>query len=167
MSICGPLAAEMQQEAKTTRRILERVPEGSFAWKPHEKSMSLGRLAAHVAELPELIIPALKQDELDFASGDFKPFEPKSNAELLERFDRNISAAVEALQQQPDERMGDQWRLRSGDHVLFEMPRALVVRFVGLNHVIHHRGQLSVYLRLLDVPVPSIYGPSADEAPGR
>ena len=167
MSICGPLAAEMQQEAKTTRRILERVPEGSFAWKPHEKSMSLGRLAAHVAELPELIIPALKQDELDFGSGDFKPFEPKSNAELLEKFDRNISAAVEALQQQPDERMGDKWRLRSGDHVLFEMPRALVVRFVGLNHVIHHRGQLSVYLRLLDVPVPSIYGPSADEAPGR
>ena len=92
MSICGPLAAEMQQEAKTTRRLLERVPEGSFAWKPHEKSMSLGRLAAHVAELPELIIPALKRDELDFASGDFKPFEPKSNAELLEKFDRNIAA---------------------------------------------------------------------------
>jgi len=164
MSICGPLAAEMQQEAKTTRRLLERVPEGSFGWKPHERSMSLGRLAAHVAELPELIIPALRQDELDFGSGDFKPFEPQTNAELLEKFDRNISAAVEALQQQPDERMGDNWKLRSGDHVLFEMPRALVVRFVGLNHVIHHRGQLSVYLRLLDVPLPSIYGPSADES---
>ena len=164
MSICGPLAAEMQQEAKTTRRILERVPEESFAWKPHEKSMSLGRLAAHVAELPELVIPALKQDEFDFGSGDFKPFVPETNAELLERFDRNISAALEALQQQPDERMGDNWKLRSGDHVLFEMPRALVVRFVGLNHVVHHRGQLSVYLRLLDVPLPSIYGPSADEA---
>jgi uncharacterized damage-inducible protein DinB len=166
MSICGPLAAELQQEAKTTRRILERVPEASFGWKPHERSMSLGRLAAHVAELPELILPALKQDELDFASGDFKPFVPQTTAELLEKFDRNISAAVEALQQQPDERMGDNWKLRSGEHVLFEMPRALVVRFVGLNHVIHHRGQLSVYLRLLDVPVPSIYGPSADEAPG-
>lgn len=164
MSICGPLAAELQQEAKTTRRILERVPEASFGWKPHEKSMTLGRLAAHVAELPELILPALGQDELDFASGDFKPFVPQTTAELLEKFDRNIAAAAEALQQQPDERMGEKWRLRSGDHVLFEMPREMVVRFVGLNHVIHHRGQLSVYLRLLDVPLPSIYGPSADEA---
>ena len=167
MSMCETLAAEFQQEARTTRRLLERVPEESFGWKPHEKSMSLGRLAAHVAELPELVIPALTRDELDFAAGDFKPFEPQSTAELLEKFDRNIAAAVEALQQQPDERMGDQWRLRSGDHVLFEMPRAMVVRFVGLNHVVHHRGQLSVYLRLLDVPLPSIYGPSADEAPGR
>ncbi len=166
MSICAPLAAEMQQEAKTTRRILERVPEESFGWKPHEKSMSLGRLAAHVAELPELILPALAQDEFDFASGQFKPFEPKTTAELLEKFDRNISAAAEALQRQPDDKMGEGWRLRSGDHVLFEMPRAAVVRFVGLNHVVHHRGQLSVYLRLLDVPLPSIYGPSADEAPG-
>ncbi|HEX8147378.1 MAG TPA: DinB family protein [Pyrinomonadaceae bacterium] len=165
MSICGPLAAELQQEARTTRRILERVPEESFGWKPHAKSMSLGRLAAHVAELPELLIPALTQDEFDFGSGDFKPFEPKTTAELLEKFDRNIAAAAETLRRQPDERMGDNWKLRSGDHVLFEMPRAMVVRFVGLNHVIHHRGQLSVYLRLLDVPLPSIYGPSADEAP--
>lgn len=163
MSLCETLAAELQQEAKTTRRLLERVPEESFDWKPHAKSMSLGRLATHVAELPELIIPALTQDEFDFASGDFKPSEPKTTAELLEKFDRNISAAAAALQKQPDEKMGEKWKLRSGDHVLFEMPRALVVRFVGLNHVVHHRGQLSVYLRLLDVPLPSIYGPSADE----
>jgi uncharacterized damage-inducible protein DinB len=164
MSMCEALAAEMRQEAKTTRRLLERVPEESFGWKPHEKSMSLGRLAAHVAELPELIAPALLQPEFDFGSGDFKPFTPTSTAELLEKFDRNIEAAAGLLEKQPDERMGEPWRLRSGDHVLFEMPRALVVRFVGLNHVIHHRGQLSVYLRLLDVPLPSIYGPSADEA---
>ena len=163
MSICAPLAAEMRQEAKTTRRLLERVPEESFGWRPHEKSMTLGRLAAHVAELPELIIPALKQSELDFASGQFKPFEPRSTAELLEKFDRNIEAAAGLLEKQPDERMGERWRLRSGDHALFEMPRVMVVRFVGLNHVVHHRGQLSVYLRLLDVPLPSIYGPSADE----
>lgn len=163
MSICAPLAAEMRQEAKTTRRLLERVPEASFDWKPHEKSMTLGRLAAHVAELPELIIPALTQDELDFASGDFKPFNPTSAAELLEKFDRNVEAAASLLEKQPDASMGDKWRLRSGDRVLFEMPRAAVVRFVGLNHVVHHRGQLSVYLRLLDVPLPSIYGPSADE----
>ncbi|HEX6185680.1 MAG TPA: DinB family protein [Pyrinomonadaceae bacterium] len=163
MSLCETLAAEMRQEAKTTRRLLERVPEESFGWKPHEKSMTLGRLAAHVAELPELIIPALTQPELDFASGDFKPFNPESTAGLLEKFDRNIEAAASMLEKQPDDRMGEPWKLRSGDHVLFEMPRALVVRFVGLNHVIHHRGQLSVYLRMLDVPLPSIYGPSADE----
>jgi len=164
MSLCESLAAEMRQEAKTTRRLLERVPEASFGWKPHEKSMTLGRLAAHVAELPELVIPALTQPELDFASGQFKPFNPTSTAELLEKFDRNIEAAAGLLEKQPDDNMGENWKLRSGDHVLFEMPRALVVRFVGLNHVVHHRGQLSVYLRLLDVPLPSIYGPSADEA---
>jgi uncharacterized damage-inducible protein DinB len=164
MSLCASLAAEMRQEAKTTRRLLERVPETSFGWKPHEKSMTLGRLAAHVAELPELVIPALTQPELDFASGAFKPFAPTSTAELLEKFDRNIDAAAGLLEKQPDDRMGEPWKLRSGDHVLFEMPRAMVVRFVGLNHVVHHRGQLSVYLRLLDVPLPSIYGPSADEA---
>ena len=163
MSLCKALAAEMRQEAKTTRRLLERVPEESFDWKPHEKSMTLGRLAAHVAELPELVIPALTQPEFDFGSGDFKPFSPTSTAELLEKFDRNIEAAAGMLEKQPDERMGEPWKLRSGDHVLFEMPRALVVRFVGLNHVVHHRGQLSVYLRLLDVPLPSISGPSADE----
>jgi uncharacterized damage-inducible protein DinB len=164
MSICETLAAELRHEAKTTRRLLERVPEGSFDWKPHEKSMSLGRLAAHVAELPELIVPALTRDELDFGSGDFKPFNPTSTAGLLEKFDRSINTAAELLEKQPDDRMGEKWRLRSGDHVIFEMPRAAVVRFVGLNHVVHHRGQLSVYLRLLDVPLPSIYGPSADEA---
>jgi uncharacterized damage-inducible protein DinB len=164
MRLCEALAAELRQEAKTTRRLLERVPEESFGWKPHEKSMTLGRLAAHVAELPELIIPALTQPELDFASGAFKPFNPESTAALLEKFDRNIEAAAGLLEKQADEQMGEKWKLRSGDHVLFEMPRAAVVRFVGLNHVVHHRGQLSVYLRMLDVPLPSIYGPSADEA---
>lgn len=166
MSICAPLAAEMRQEAKTTRRLLERVPEGSFGWRPHDKSMTLGRLAAHVAELPELIIPALTTPELDFASGAFKPFEPATTAGLVEKFDRSIEAAAGLLDKQPDEGMGEPWRLRNGDQVLFEMPRAMVVRFVGLNHVIHHRGQLSVYLRLLDVPLPSIYGPTADEGWG-
>ncbi|HJQ35229.1 MAG TPA: DinB family protein [Pyrinomonadaceae bacterium] len=165
MSICESLAAELRQEAKTTRRILERVPEGSFDWKPHEKSMSLGRLAGHVAELPSLIAPALTQDELNFASGAYKPFVPTSTAELLERFDQTVNAAVELLDGQTDERMSEQWRLGSGDQTFFTGPRVAAVRVLALNHVVHHRGQLSVYLRLLDVPVPSIYGPSADEMP--
>ena len=164
MRMCEALAAELQQEAKTTRRLLERVPEGSFGWKPHEKSMTLGQLAGHVAQLPTLIIPALTDDGFDFAVAGWKPFSPQSTAELVEQFDANISATAEALNSQPDESMGQTWKLKSGDHVLFEMPRAMVVRFVGLNHVVHHRGQLSVYLRLLDVPLPSIYGPTADES---
>jgi uncharacterized damage-inducible protein DinB len=165
MSLCEPLAAELQHEAATTRRLLERVPEDKFAWKPHEKSMPLGRLAGHIAELPSLIAPALTQDELDFAAGNYQPFNPSSVAELLEKFDRNVAAAAELLQQQSDERMNEKWRLRSGDTVIFELPRAGVVRTMALNHIVHHRGQLSVYLRLLDVPLPSIYGPSADEGP--
>ncbi|HWW74364.1 MAG TPA: DinB family protein [Pyrinomonadaceae bacterium] len=165
MSICESLAAELRQEAKTTRRILERVPEGSFDWKPHEKSMTLGRLAGHVAELPSLVAPALTQDELNFASGAYKPFAPTSTAELLEKFDSTVNAAVELLSGQTDERMNDQWRLASGDQTLFTGPRVVALRALALNHVVHHRGQLSVYLRLLNVPVPSIYGPSADEMP--
>ena len=164
MSIGEHLAAELEQEAKTTRRLLERVPEASFGWKPHEKSMTLGQLAGHVAQLPTLIVPALTEEEFDFAVAGWKPFSPQSTAELVEQFDANISAAAETLKSQPDESMGQTWKLKSGEHVLFEMPRAMVVRFVGLNHVVHHRGQLSVYLRLLDVPLPSIYGPSADES---
>ena len=166
MSVCESLAAELQQEAKTTRRILERVPEGSFDWKPHDKSMSLGRLAGHVAELPSLIVPALTQDELNFAAGSFQPFIPSSTAELLEKFDDNIKGAIELLNGQTDARLDESWRLRSGEQTFFKGPRASAVRVLALNHVVHHRGQLSVYLRLLDVAVPSIYGPSADEAPG-
>jgi uncharacterized damage-inducible protein DinB len=166
MSLCESLAAELQQEAKTTRRILERVPEGSLGWKPHDRSMSLGRLAGHVAELPSLIVPALTQDELNFAAGSFQPFVPTSTAELLEKFDRNIAVAVEHLGGQEDEKLNEAWRLGSGEQTFFKGPRAAAVRLLALNHVVHHRGQLSVYLRLLDVAVPSIYGPSADEAPG-
>ncbi len=166
MSLCEPLAAELRQEAATTRRLLERVPEESFGWKPHEKSMPLGRLAGHVAELPTLVRPIMTQDEFDFADGTYQPFSPTSVAELLERFDQNVAAAVELLKSQPDERMHNPWRLKSGEQVFFELPRAVVVRSMAFNHIVHHRGQLSVYLRLLNVPLPSIYGPSADAGPG-
>jgi uncharacterized damage-inducible protein DinB len=163
MGMTEPLAAELKQEAATTRRMLERVPEDKFDWKPHEKSTALGRLAGHIAELPSLLGPTLASEELDFASGDFKPFEPASVAEILERFDENVAAGIEYLNGAGDEGMSQTWRMRSGEHVIFEMPRASVVRVMVLNHVVHHRGQLSVYLRLLDVPLPSVYGPTADE----
>ena len=163
MGMGESLAAELKQEAATTRRLLERVPEDKFDWKPHEKSMSLGRLAGHVAELPSLLGPLLSAEELDFASGQYTPFSPASTAEILEKFDKNIEAATEGLKGLDDAHAFEKWRLRSGDHVIFEGPRAIVARGLVFNHVIHHRGQLSVYLRLLDVPLPSIYGPTADE----
>jgi uncharacterized damage-inducible protein DinB len=162
MGMGEPLAAELKQEAATTRRLLERVPEDKLEWRPHEKSMTLGRLAGHVAELPSLLGPVLGAEELDFAAGNFKPFNATSVAEILERFDKNIADGVEGLKGLEDARAFDKWRLRSGDHVIAELPRAAIVRGLVLNHVVHHRGQLSVYLRLLDVPLPSIYGPTAD-----
>ena len=147
MSLSEPIAEELRREAATTRRMLERVPEEKLAWRPHEKSMTL------------------TQDEVDFAAGNYQPFVAPNVAELLEKFDRNVAGAVEALQgQADDEHLLKAWRLKRNGQVLFEMPRLAVLRSMGLNHVIHHRGQLSVYLRLLDVPLPSVYGPTADEA---
>ena len=164
MGMGEPLAAELKQEAATTRRLLERVPEDKLEWRPHDKSMTLGRLAGHVAELPSLLGPLLNAEELDFASGQYTPFNATSVAEILEKFDKNIEVGTEGLKGMTDESAFEKWRLRSGDHVIFEGPRAVVARGLVFNHVIHHRGQLSVYLRLLDVPLPSIYGPTADEA---
>jgi uncharacterized damage-inducible protein DinB len=163
MGMGEPLAAELKQEAATTRRLLERVPEDKFSWKPHEKSMTLGRLAGHIAELPAILGAALKADEIDFAAGNYKPLAATSVAELLAEFDKNISEGAELLKGSADERMFDTWRMRNGEKVIFELPRVAVVRGVVMNHIIHHRGQLAVYLRLLDVPLPSIYGPTADE----
>ena len=163
MSLSEPIAAELRREAATTRRMLERVPEDKLAWRPHEKSMTLGRLAGHIAELPRLVVSTVTQDEVDFAAGNFQPFTASNVPELLEKFDKNISAAAEALEGQPDEHLLKTWRLRRGEQVIFELPRVAVLRSMGLNHIIHHRGQLSVYLRLLDVPLPSVYGPTADE----
>lgn len=162
MGIGEPLAAELKQEAATTRRLLERVPEDKLDWKPHEKSMALGRLAGHVAELTGLLRAVLGADELDFASGEYKPLNTTSVAEILEKFDKNIANGIEGLNGLEDARAFEKWRLRNGDQVIFEGPRVVIVRGLVLNHVIHHRGQLSVYLRLLDVPLPSIYGPTAD-----
>ena len=163
MGINEAFAAELRNEAATTRKLLERVPEDRLNWKPHEKSMTLGRLAGHVAELPVMITSALTQDELDFATRKIEPFVPKSKAELLSTLDAKVAEALDLLVSQGDYQMGTKWRLRNADRIFLELPRAAVIRTMGLNHMIHHRGQLSVYLRLLDVPLPSIYGPTADE----
>jgi uncharacterized damage-inducible protein DinB len=166
VSIIQGILAEFNTENVNTRKMLERVPEAKLGWKPHEKSMTFGRLAAHIAEIPCWIGPILKLDELVFDPETFKPTEFKTVAELLVEFDRRILEAEDTMRNQSDDHLMQTWRLRSKDHVFFEMPRVAVLRGMILNHSVHHRGQLSVYLRLNDVPLPAIYGPSADD-PGR
>jgi len=155
--------AELQQEAQTTRKLLERVPEAALEWAPHEKSMKLGRLAGHLAELPGLVDAIVRQPEFDFVTGGFNPYVATSVAELLRVFDENIRRAEAALKGQSDEHLLASWRLLRDGQVLYEMPRVSFVRTLVLNHSVHHRGQLSVYLRLQNVPLPWVYGPTADE----
>ena len=163
MTIAASLLPEFEHEMATTRSLLERVPEQQAAWAPHPKSMTLGRLAAHIAELPGWMMSTVQQPELDFgAPGAYNPTQFTTTAELLKLFDASVKAAREALAPVSDADMGVDWTLRNGEQVIFTLPRAAVVRSFVINHIIHHRGQLSVYLRLHDVPLPSIYGPTAD-----
>ena len=160
MNLNEPLLAELQIEAVTTRKMLERVPQDSLLWKPHEKSRTLGEIAAHIANIPGLFIATLNRDEFDRHN-----YESVTDtiSDILQTFDRNISSALEVLKVQSDERLLRPWRYKYGEQVIFEMPRLVVIRTIALNHLIHHRGQLSVYLRLLNVPLPPVYGPTADE----
>jgi len=163
MSLSDALIGELQQEATATRKCLERIPENKFDWKPHEKSFTMIRLATHIAEMVGWAKETIDKPEMDFAGQDYEPFEPKTTAELVEYFDKNLVAATESLKNASDEAMMENWKLRNGEEVYFEMPRVQVLRGMVFNHIINHRGQLSVYLRLNDIPVPALYGPSADE----
>lgn len=154
---------ELENEAKITRQCLERVPMDKLDWKPHEKSMPMGRLAVHCAEMFGWTKETLTQDTLDFATADMTPFEPKTTDELMAFFDDHISKARTILGETADDTFMTDWTMRNGEQVYFTMPKVAVMRTFVLNHIVHHRGQLSVYLRLNDIPVPSIYGPSADE----
>jgi uncharacterized damage-inducible protein DinB len=163
MAIADALLPEFDHEMTTTRKLLERVPEDKFDWKPHAKSFSLGALAMHVATLPVWGAETLNKSEIDVGNSQ-PPSAPPSKTELLATFDTNVAATRAALTGKTDAELMGVWSLKRGGHTLFSMPKAVVWRSFVLNHLVHHRGQLSVYLRLLDVPVPSIYGPSADEA---
>jgi uncharacterized damage-inducible protein DinB len=163
MPINETFIAELQQEAATTKKILERVPLNDPDWKPHEKSMTLGRLAAHVAELSTWVGAALDHDELDFAKSDYKPPVVKSAEELTALHDKNIAEAIACLKQHQDEDFMKNWKLRNGETIYFELPKAAVLRSFVFSHMIHHRAQLGVYLRLLNIPLPGSYGPTADE----
>jgi uncharacterized damage-inducible protein DinB len=164
MNLNEALIAELQHEASSTRRMLERVPTEHFGWKPHEKSMTLGRLASHVANIPYLAEMIMRADEMDFTNTRYKLIEATDSAGLLQLFDTSLATAVSALQSVDNESLRTQWTLRRGEQVIFQLPKIAAYRSMVVNHFIHHRGQLSVYLRLLNVPVPGMYGPSADEA---
>ena len=164
MALNEPIIAEMEHESAATRKALERVPEDKFSWKPHEKSMTLGALASHVAEIATWTGPTINQDELDFAKAEYKPFVPKTTAELVEFYDKNQAEALKILKENAtDENLMGMWSLKNGETTYMTMPRIGVMRGFVLSHLIHHRAQLGVYLRMLDIPLPSTYGPSADE----
>jgi uncharacterized damage-inducible protein DinB len=162
-NIASAFIAELEHEAATARKCLERIPADKFDWKPHEKSMAFGRLASHVAEMFGWTPSTLEHPELDFSKMDYTPYEPATTDDLVEFLDKNVADAVTTLRNTPDERFMETWTMRNGEQVYFTMPKIAVMRSFVMNHIIHHRGQLSVYLRLNDIPVPSIYGPSADE----
>jgi uncharacterized damage-inducible protein DinB len=162
MPLVDALLPEFDHEMTTTRKVLERVPEDKFNWKPHAKSFSVGELATHVANLPTWGTETLTKSEIDLAGGP-RVAALASKAELMAAFDRNVAATRAALTGKTDAELLAIWSLKRGGKTIFSMPKTAVLRSFVLSHLIHHRGQLSVYLRLLDVPVPSIYGPSADE----
>ena len=163
MSIASALLAELDQESKTTRRVLERVPQKHLAWKPHAKSMSLGQLALHVAIAPGNVAELVARDAVEPPKGNFP--EAATSAELLQALDASVAKAHQHLGRLDDDAMRATWRMTSEGREILVMPRVAFTRAVMLNHLYHHRGQLLVYLRLLDVPVPSVYGPTADENP--
>jgi uncharacterized damage-inducible protein DinB len=162
MTIAETLLLDYDAEIANTRRILERIPDNA-QWKPHEKSMPIGRLAVHVSRLPEFATTILTTPELNLAHHKFPPMVFESREQLLTNLDETSTAARQALQSATDEQLSTVWKLSWGDKTIAEGPRARVYRNMFFNHLIHHRGQLTVYLRLNEVPVPGLYGPSADE----
>jgi uncharacterized damage-inducible protein DinB len=165
MGLSEGLLAEFDQEMASTRRTLERIPADKLTWKPHEKSMGLGRLAGHLAELPGFGLRMIQVDSFNFANrpAGQKPLVAESQKHVLEIFDKNVAALREAIAGVSDADLAKNWTLAAGDKKIYDGPRMGALRRMLMNHMIHHRAQLGVYLRLNGVPVPSVYGPSADE----
>src|SRR5579862_947166 len=163
MPIVDSVVMELDQESKTTQRVLDRVPEDKLTWKPHPKSMSLGQLALHIAAAQGNLAEIICKDSHEI--GNITQSEPKSKKEILDVFSQGTGKAKAALSKLDDSQLMAIWTLTKNGNVLMSVPRIGFIRAIVMNHIVHHRGQLSVYLRLLEVPVPSIYGPSADENP--
>jgi uncharacterized damage-inducible protein DinB len=164
MGLSDAFVQEIDHEGKTTRRVLERVPADRLGWRPHPKSMSLGELALHTAQVPGVIASWALEDTTNF-SGSPKQAEAESTDQVLKAHDASMEKTKEVLGELGDAGLQRSWQGMAGGATLMSMPKVVLFRSVVVNHWIHHRGQLSVYLRLLDVAVPSIYGPSADENP--
>jgi uncharacterized damage-inducible protein DinB len=162
MSIAQSLLPELDHEMANTRKTLERVPEDKLDYKPDPKSMSMGVLASHIAEMVGWLPSMMQALELDIPP-DFKPFLATSRKELLDTFDKNVAGSRAALAAAGDQALMQEWSLKFGGNAMFSMPRIAVYRSMIMNHVIHHRAQLTVYFRLNGIPVPGLYGPSADE----
>ena len=160
-----PMMEELKAEAAITQRVLDRVPPDKLAWKPHAKSMTLGQLALHIATTPGAITRLAQLDEFDVSNANFNPPQPATLAEIQNAFDSSVAAALEYFANAVDADCAATWRLLAGSKELMAVPRMGMLRSILFNHLYHHRGQLSVYLRLLDVKVPVIYGRSADESP--
>lgn len=162
MSMNKPLLAEFKQEIATTRKMLELVPMDKADWKPHVKSSSLGSLANHIADMLTWTAVTIQKDGIDFAT-DYVPKTPKTTTdELLTYFDNNVTDATAVLEATTDEQLYEMWTMRNGEQIYFTMPKSVTLRQFVFSHIVHHRAQLGVYLRLLDVPIPSSYGPTAD-----
>lgn len=162
MTVIDVFAKELEQEALITRKMLARVPTDKFDWQPHEKSMSMIRLATHIAELPTWIGMTLLTDELDFASNPYSPAKISTNAELLDYFERSLADGRACMADAREEQLMDLWTLREAEQVYSTSAKVDVLRMT-FSQIIHHRAQLGVYLRLLNIPIPGSYGPSADD----
>jgi uncharacterized damage-inducible protein DinB len=162
MNILQALVKEMEAEAVTTRKMLQLVPADKFSWKPHEKSMTMQNLAVHLAELPSWVSMALTTTELDFATMDYQPKQVQQTDEIIALFDSSFNTGIAALRQAKEEDLDPQWTMRTGDKIHGVMTKYEVIRH-AFAQTTHHRAQLGVYLRLLDIPIPGSYGPSADD----
>jgi uncharacterized damage-inducible protein DinB len=163
MTMSQTLLPEFDNEMRLTRKALERVPDDKFDWKPHAKSMSMGKLAGHLAELPSFATAMIMTEGMDFDKGEYKPAVVGNQAEVLALFDKSVAEAREAIVGATDDHLRQPWKIIYQQKPLFDAPRAVGLRGMMMNHLVHHRGQLTVYLRLNDILVPAIYGPSADE----
>lgn len=157
------LINEVKSEAEKTSKILALIPFDKLDYAPHDKSMKMGAMTFHVSDLPEWITFSINQDELDFTTQHFNTSKPQNTAELLARHDKNVSGAIAAIEGVSEETWKKPWTLRSGEYVILTLPKSEVVRSFAMNHLVHHRAQLGTYLRMLNIPLPGMYGPSADE----
>ncbi|MCW3086284.1 MAG: hypothetical protein JWP12_3650 [Bacteroidetes bacterium] len=162
MTMIDTFLKEMEAEAQTTRKMLALVPDDKFGWKPHEKSMAIERLATHIAELPTWVTMTVNTNELDFNSNAYVPKIVKNNKELMQFFEESLADGIATLKKTKDDILSDQWVLRNGDTIISKRTKAEVFR-MAYSQIIHHRAQMGVFLRLLNVPIPGSYGPSADD----